>query len=108
MPVIYKELADEAEVVDIFARNPKDGQLPLKEFNAKNYELIVNTIPFKANIDINFNNKSKFIYFDLNYADDRLVEKAKRNKHCVASVNGLAMLEEQAALSLDWWKDEYR
>ena len=52
--------------------------------------------------------KLEVVHFNLNYADDRLVEKAKRNKHCVASVNGLAMLEEQAALSLDWWKDEYR
>ena len=108
VPVIYKELADESEVVDIFARNPKDGQYPLEAFKAKHYELIVNAIPFKANIDIDFNNEANFMYFDLNYADDRLIEKAKQNTYCKAAINGLAMLEEQAALSLDWWKDEYR
>lgn len=106
VPVIYKELAESAEVVDIFARHPKDKEYPLTEFNAKRYSLIVNTIPFKANIDINFNNKSKFIYFDLNYADDRLVKKAEKNKHCSWSVNGLDMLETQARFALDWWKED--
>lgn len=108
MPVIYKELADESEVVDIFARNPKNKEYSLAEFHAKNYELVVNTIPFKANIDISFDNNSKFIYYDLNYADDRLVNKAKQNKFCMASINGLEMFEEQARLSLEWWKDEYK
>ena len=106
VPVIYKELAESAEVVDIFARNPKDKEYPLTEFNAKRYSLIVNTIPFKANIDINFNNKSKFIYFDLNYADDRLVKKAEKNKHCSWSVNGLDMLETQARFALNWWRED--
>lgn len=106
VPVIYKELAESAEVVDIFARNPKDKEYPLTEFNAKRYSLIVNTIPFKANIDINFNNKSKFIYFDLNYADDRLVNKAEKNKHCSWSVNGLDMLETQANFALNWWRED--
>lgn len=105
VPVIYKELAESAEVVDIFARNPKDKEHKLTEFDAKRYSLIVNTIPFKANIDINFNNKSKFIYFDLNYADDRLVKKAERNKNCSWSVNGLDMLETQAKFALNWWKE---
>ena len=77
----------------------------MKEFVAKKYELIVNTIPFKANIDINFNNKSKFIYFDLNYADDRLVKKALRNKHCSWSVDGLEMFKTQARFALNWWKE---
>jgi shikimate dehydrogenase len=106
VPVIYKELAESAEVVDIFARHPKNKEYPLTEFNAKRYSLIVNTIPFKANIDINFNNKSKFIYFDLNYADDRLVKKAEKNKHCSWSVNGLDMLETQARFALDWLKED--
>lgn len=105
VPVIYKELAESAEVVDIFARNPKDKEYPLTEFNAKRYSLIVNAIPYKANIDINFNNKSKFIYFDLNYADDRLVKKAERNKNCSWSVNGLDMLETQANFALKWWRE---
>lgn len=110
VPVIYKSLIDRSEVVDVYARNPKDKEYPLKEFDAKKYELIVNTIPFKANIDINFNNKSKFIYFDLNYADDRLVRKALRNKHCSWSVDGLEMLNNQANFSLNWWKEneEYK
>lgn len=110
VPVIYKSLIDRAEVVDIYARNPKDKEYPLKEFDAKKYELIVNTIPFKANIDINFNNKSKFIYFDLNYADDRLVRKALRNNHCSWSVDGLEMFKTQARFALNWWKEneEYK
>lgn len=78
----------------------------MTEFNAKRYSLIVNTIPFKANIDINFNNKSKFIYFDLNYADDRLVKKAERNRNCSWSVNGLDMLETQARFTLNWWRED--
>ena len=78
----------------------------MKEFDAKKYELIVNTIPFKANIDINFNNKSKFIYFDLNYADDRLVRKALRNNHCSWSVDGLEMFNNQARFALNWWKED--
>lgn len=108
VPVIYKELAESAEVVDIFARNPKDKEYPLTEFNAKRYSLIVNTIPFKANIDINFNNKAKFIYFDLNYADDRLrlVKKAEKNKNCSWSVNGLDMLETQARFVLNWCRED--
>jgi hypothetical protein len=26
----------------------------------------------------------------------------------MASINGLEMFEEQARLSLEWWKDEYK
>lgn len=90
----------------VFARNPKGiDEKSLDEFKAKDFDLIVNTIPFEAGIDINFNNKSKFIYYDLNYADRKLVEKAKKNKHCSWAIDGMAMLERQAEMSLNWWKE---
>lgn len=89
--------------VHVFARNPKQDELKLSDFNAEHFDMIVNTIPFKAGIDINFNNKSKFIYFDLNYADDTLIKKAELNKHCSWAIDGMEMLERQAEMSLDWW-----
>ena len=90
----------------VFARNPKGiDEKSLGEFKAKDFDLIVYTIPFEAGIDINFNNKSKFIYYDLNYADRKLVEKAKKNKHCSWAIDGMDMLERQAEMSLNWWKE---
>ena len=85
---------------------PKKGdEKSISEFDAKKFDLIVNTIPFEARIDINFNNKSKFIYYDLNYADRTLVEKAEKNKHCSWSLDGMDMLERQAEMALNWWKE---
>lgn len=89
--------------ITVFARTPKDGETPIAEFDAKRFDLIVNTVPFEAGIDIDFNNKDKFIYYDLNYADRRLVEKAELNKHCSWSLDGMDMLERQAEMAKNWW-----
>lgn len=35
----------------------------------------------------------------------RLLEQAKANPMCVSCSDGIPMLETQAAMSLDWWKD---
>ena len=43
------------------------------------------------------------MYYDLNYADDTLVNKAKGNRFCEVAVNGLEMLYEQAEMSLNYW-----
>ena len=91
--------------ITVFARNPKEGQQLLSDFNAKDFDLIVNTIPFKAGIDINFNCKGKFIYYDLNYADDRLIKKAERNHNCSWAIDGFDMLERQADMALNWWRE---
>lgn len=101
------DLTTSSHEMTVFARNPKCiDEKSISEFDAKKFDLIVNTIPFDAGIDINFNNKSKFIYYDLNYAEPNLlVKKAERNKHCSWSINGLDMLERQAEMSLKWWKE---
>jgi shikimate 5-dehydrogenase len=44
-------------------------------------------------------------YYDLNYADHRLLEQAKANPMCVSCSDGIPMLETQAAMSLEWWKE---
>ena len=49
--------------------------------------------------------EGKFIYYDLNYADRTLVEKAEKNKHCSWSLDGMDMLERQAEMALNWWKE---
>ena len=36
--------------------------------------------------------KYDFIYYDLNYSDNRLVLEASENKNCLSSKNGLWML----------------
>ena len=94
---------DSKHEIHVFARNPKNDELKLSDFNAKKFDLIVNTIPFKSKIDINFNNEHKFIYYDLNYADDTLIKKAERNSHCSLAIDGIDMLERQATMSLNWW-----
>lgn len=94
---------DSKHEIHIFARNPKNDELKLSDFNTKEFDLIVNTIPFKSKIDINFNNEHKFIYYDLNYADDTLIKKAERNSHCSWAIDGIDMLERQAEMSLNWW-----
>ena len=99
------DLATSSHETTVFARNPKGDEKSISEFDAKKFDLIVNTIPFEARIDINFNNKSKFIYYDLNYADRTLVEKAEKNKHCSWSLDGMDMLERQAEMALNWWKE---
>lgn len=91
--------------VHVYARRPKMGEQPLENFNADDYAVIVNTIPFTANLQLNFNNTKPFTYYDLNYADHRLLEQAKANPMCVSCSDGIPMLETQAAMSLDWWKD---
>ena len=93
--------------VTVFARNPKEGQQPLSDFNAKDFDLIVNTIPFKSGIDINFNCKGKFIYYDLNYTDDTLIKKAERNNNCSWAIDGFDMLERQADMALNWCKENF-
>ena len=98
--------ATSSHEITVFARTPrKESEKKLEEFDAKNFDLIVNTIPFKAGIDINFNNKSKFIYYDLNYADDRLIKKAERNQFCSWAIDGMDMLERQADMALNWWRE---
>ena len=98
--------ATSSHEITVFARTPrKETEKKLEEFNAKNFDLIVNTIPFKAGIDINFNNKSKFIYYDLNYADDRLIKKAEQNQFCSWAIDGMDMLERQADMALNWWRE---
>lgn len=95
--------------VTVFGRTNKNlykNEELLKSFSSKNYDIIINTIPFKTGFDINFNNKKQFIYYDLNYADDRLVNKAKKNSHCSWAVNGYNMLENQALYSLCWWTNK--
>lgn len=47
-----------------------------------------------------------FDTYYLNYADDRLVKKAERNRNCSGSVNGLDMLETQARFALNWWRED--
>jgi shikimate dehydrogenase len=90
----------------VYARNPDvKTENPLSKFKAKDHDLIINTIPFEAKIDINFNNKHKFIYYDLNYADDTLIKKAQRNKNCSWAINGMDMLERQADMALNWWNE---
>lgn len=91
--------------VHVYARRPKMGEQPLENFNADDYAVIVNTIPFTANLQLNFNNTKPFTYYDLNYADHRLLEQAKANPMCVSCSDGIPMLETQAAMSLDWWRD---
>ena len=100
--------------IDIFNRTEKNVErhfsfkerktLPLDAFVPRNYDLIINTIPFKAGIDIHFGTiTDPFMFYDLNYADDTLVNKAKGNRFCEVAVNGLEMLYEQAEMSLNYW-----
>lgn len=98
-----KHLKDGHHEIAVFARNPRENENKLSDFDAKYFDLIVNTIPFKAGIDINFNNKDKFIYYDLNYADDTLIKKAEKNKNCSWAIDGLDMLERQADMAYGWW-----
>lgn len=90
----------------VFGRKKKDiHQKLLDEFNAKKFDIIINTIPFSTDFDINFNNNRDFIYYDLNYAVRQLVAKAERNKNCSWSIDGMDMLQRQAEMSLDFWQN---
>ena len=86
----------------VYARNPKliAGEAyrtrQLEDFDCSQHDLIINTIPFKANLKIDFDSTNKFIYSDLNYANDTLVNLAKQNPNCVFAQNGFEMLKKNA------------
>ena len=95
----YRNVTD----ITVYARKQRDipygvnvDKKDLSEFKVQNHDLIINTIPFEANFDIDFTCDHKFVYYDLNYADDRLVNKAKKAKNCYKSLNGYGMLRENA------------
>ena len=85
--------------ITVYARKQRDiaygvnvDKKDLSEFKVQNHDVIINTIPFEANFDIDFTCDHKFLYYDLNYADDRLVNKAKKVKNCYKALNGYGML----------------
>lgn len=88
--------------------DPKDLKfllnLPLEKFHLGWHDLIINTIPFEANLQLDLKQETlrKFIYVDLNYSDDRLVNEAKENPMCIKSINGLGMLKNNAKLTYEW------
>ena len=89
--------------ITVYARKQRDipfgvnvDKKDLSEFKVQNHDVIINTIPFEANFDIDFACDHKFVYYDLNYADDRLVNKAKKAKKCYKSLNGYGMLSANA------------
>ena len=89
--------------ITVYARKQRDipfgvnvDKKDLSEFKVQNHDVIINTIPFEANIDIDFTCDHKFVYYDLNYADDRLVNKAKKSKNCYKALNGYGMLSTNA------------
>ena len=95
----YRNVTD----ITVYARKQRDipyginvDKKDLSEFKVQNHDLIINTIPFEANFDIDFTCDHKFVYYDLNYADDRLVNKAKKAKNCYKALNGYGMLSENA------------
>lgn len=85
--------------ITVYARKYRDipygvnvDKKDLSEFKVQNHDVIINTIPFEANLDIDFTCDHKFVYYDLNYADNRLVNKARKAKNCYKSLNGYGML----------------
>ena len=85
--------------ITVYARKYRDipygvnvDKKDLSEFKVQNHDVIINTIPFEANLDIDFTCDHKFVYYDLNYADNRLVNKARKAKNCYKALNGYGML----------------
>ena len=85
--------------ITVYARKYRDipygvnvDKKDLSEFKVQNHDVIINTIPFEANFDIDFTCDHKFVYYDLNYADNRLVNKARKAKNCYKALNGYGML----------------
>jgi len=68
----------------------------IANFKANGFGLIINTIPYKAGLNLDFESDNDFIYFDLNYADDRLVNIARQHPKCKLALNGLEMLRLNA------------
>lgn len=92
---IFRNVTD----ITVYARKYRDipygvnvDKKDLSEFKVQNHDVIINTIPFEANIDIDFTCDHKFLYYDLNYADNRLVNKARQAKNCYKALNGYGML----------------
>lgn len=109
VPSILYELSNEAfknvKQFTLYARNHRNmmgdnrvNKQPLSEFKVNNHDVIINTIPFKSGFDIDFTCDHPFVYFDLNYADDTLIKKAKDCFNCKIAENGYRML---------WWNAKF-
>ena len=64
--------------ITVYARKYRDipygvnvDKKDLSEFKVQNHDVIINTIPFEANFDIDFICDHKFVYYDLNYAANK-------------------------------------
>lgn len=119
VPAILDVIKKYTKDITIYARQAKDvlpytlyHQVNLDWFDPYAHELIINCIPFSANVKLDILRSQSlcagrifhFSYFDLNYAGDQLsLELAKSNKNCINAINGLEMLYEQAELSYKFW-----
>jgi len=115
VPAILESMDRYAKEITIYGRHGKDvlpykkyHQVSLDWFNPYGHDLIINCIPFSANVKLDIlkyqGSCNKFSYFDLNYAGDlHNIELVKTNKNCINAINGLEMLYEQAELSYKFW-----
>jgi len=113
-PAIIEALDRYAKSFTIYCRNSRgDGifsnliSKSIEWLTLYNHDLIINCIPFKAEIDLEIlksRNAIPFTYIDLNYAGPSLnLNYARENPMCIAAIGGLDILYEQAELSYKFW-----
>jgi len=112
-PAIIEALDRYAKLFMVYCRNSRtDGVFatipsrPIWSISNK-HDLIINCIPFKAELDLSIlkdHNICPFTYIDLNYAGPGLnINYARENPMCIAAIDGVDILYEQAELSYKFW-----